>query len=126
MGPVLLAVKLLVTAADPRQQELAGDLVEVEVAAALAADELRLALEPLERTLAEGRRDVLILARPLDQVLGRHDVARAGRSDHLAQQRDRCAPQVGREGVERLAQVVLEEPLRALGGEKSLWVVGLP
>ena len=125
--PLLQALNSSRRRADPRHQELARDLVEVEVAAALAAHEPRLALEPLERALEQGRRDVLILAHALDQVLGRDHVARAGRGDHLAEQRDRCAAS-GRAGMRRAPRrdSPRAAPATPLRGEQRLRVVGLP
>ena len=123
---VLQLAEFVTAAADPGNQELAGDLVEVEIAAALSAHEPRLA-KALERLIEQARRNVaLLFLDALKQVAGRYHVACAGRGDHLPEQSNRGGPQLSRHAVERLTQIVLQKPLRALLGEQRLRVVALP
>src|SRR5215469_4567751 len=123
----LLQLAEFVTApADPGDQGLAGDLVEVEIAAAFSAQELRLT-EVLERLIEQARRDVVLLfLGALKQVACRYHVACAGRGDHLSQQESRGGPQLSRHAVEGLAEIILQDPLQALLGEQRLRVTALP
>ncbi len=125
-APLLLAALQLAAVVDPRDEEFAGDLVEVDVATALAAHEPRLALESPERALEQAAGDALLLGDAVEQVRGGDDVARAGLGHHLPEQRDRRPPHVRREGVERLAEVVLQQPLELALPQQARGVARLP
>ena len=122
---VLRSAEFVTAAADPGNQELAGDLVEVDIAAAFPAHQPRLA-EVFERLLELARRHALLFLDVLNQVACRYHVACAGRSDHLREQSDGSGPELSRHAVEHLTQIVLQEPLRALLGEQRLRVIALP
>jgi hypothetical protein len=98
----------------------------VEVAAPLALDELRLALESVESSLQRVFGDRLLGANLLDETLCRQHVPRPGGRDHLAEERDGRVLEIGWEGLDLLAEVVLEEALNVFPGELRLGVVGLP
>jgi hypothetical protein len=78
--------------------------------ASLAPDQPGLALEVLECALDQRRREVVLAARLIDEVVCGDDVAHAPWGDHLAEDGDRRDAQVAREIVDGLVEVVLEQP----------------
>ncbi len=119
--------RLLAARADPWHEKLAGDLIEVEVAAAFASHEPGVALQALERLVEQsGRRVRIVVADALTQVFGGDDVAGARGGHHLTEQGDGSGAKVGGKRRERFAELVFEQALHPLGLEQRRGFGGLP
>src|SRR4051794_70423 len=83
--------------------------------------------QALERLLQLTRGFIRVLySDALEQVARRDHVPRACGGDHLTEQPDGRGPQIAGHLVQRLAEIVLEQSLRALGLEQRVRVVALP
>ena len=87
--------------ADPRDQELTGELAQLDVVPSLTADQPRFGVQSLDRRLEQVRRDVgLIVVGTPHKVLEGDDVARTARGDQLHQHGQRRLLQVRREHLD--------------------------